>query len=512
MESSSVLSKRDGVVLFDFGKDAFGRLIVELELSGSETIQIAHGECLADGNLDQKPGGFRSYFAGEYTLAPGRHRIAVETPLFRKPNPEGVHFCMPPEGREIMPFRYAEVKGNADNISCFREAFYGNFNDDAADFRSSDEKLNTLWDFCKYSIKATNAFDCFVDGHRERLPYEGDTYINQLGYFCCENDYSKAWRTIDHLLKYPTWPEEYRLLMPIIVRDYILYSGDRSSLGDWKNFLEDSLFPAFRTPEGLLPEKLGYICNYEEVRAIVDWPVRERDNCEFGTLMTVPNSYLYGALMVMGELYGEEEFFQKAAAVKSAVRAKLMKNGLFVDNADSEHTAMHSVIFPMVFDVAEKSDYPAIKKFLADKAMDCSVFGGQFFLESCFKLGMADKALSLLRNDGDRSWLGMLKYGTTITMEAWSNEAKPNQDWNHAWGAAPANLIPRFVCGIRPVADGFSKFIVAPQAGDIENFYYRQPTPKGAVTVEYDRSAGCQLTLPDGTKKSVPAEGGIFEM
>lgn len=39
----------------------------------------------------------------------------------------------------------------------------------------------------------------------------------------------------------------------------------------------------------------------------------------------------------------------------------------------------------------------------------------------------------------------MIDQGSTITMEAWSLKAKPNQDWNHAWGAAPANLLPRYL-------------------------------------------------------------------
>ena len=41
----------------------------------------------------------------------------------------------------------------------------------------------------------------------------------------------------------------------------------------------------------------------------------------------------------------------------------------------------------------------------------------------------------------------MVESGTTITWEAWDQKYKPNQDWNHAWGAAPANLLPRFVLG-----------------------------------------------------------------
>ena len=37
----------------------------------------------------------------------------------------------------------------------------------------------------------------------------------------------------------------------------------------------------------------------------------------------------------------------------------------------------------------------------------------------------------------------MLRIGSTITTEAWANIYKPNHDWNHAWGAAAANIIVR---------------------------------------------------------------------
>jgi hypothetical protein len=40
--------------------------------------------------------------------------------------------------------------------------------------------------------------------------------------------------------------------------------------------------------------------------------------------------------------------------------------------------------------------------------------------------------------------------GATITLEAWDDRFKPNQDWNHAWSAAPANLIPGRLMGITP--------------------------------------------------------------
>lgn len=48
---------------------------------------------------------------------------------------------------------------------------------------TSDQRkaLDELYDFCTYSIRATSFAGVYVDGDRERIPYEGDIYINMLG-------------------------------------------------------------------------------------------------------------------------------------------------------------------------------------------------------------------------------------------------------------------------------------------------------------------------------------------
>jgi hypothetical protein len=104
----------------------------------------------------------------------------------------------------------------------------------------------------------------------------------------------------------------------------------------------------------------------------------------------------------------------------------------------------------------------------------------------------------------------MLAQGSTIAMEAWGEWDKPFQDWTHAWGAAPANLIPRHLCGVRPVKPGFEEFTVTPLSTAPEKFFLRAPTPRGAVELEFDGPQG-RLTVPQGCKalcgKGVLASG-----
>ena len=73
------------------------------------------------------------------------------------------------------------------------------------------------------------------------------------------------------------------------------------------------------------------------------------------------------------------------------------------------------------------------------------MYGSQFLLDAVYKAHDAEHGLQLLTSTGSRGWYNMIRAGSTITMEAWDDKYKPNQDWNHAWGAVPANIIPRYL-------------------------------------------------------------------
>jgi hypothetical protein len=111
----------------------------------------------------------------------------------------------------------------------------------------------------------------------------------------------------------------------------------------------------------------------------------------------------------------------------------------------------------------------------------------------------------------------MVDCGTTITWEAWDQRYKPNQDWNHAWGAAPANLLPRFVLGVQPLAPGWKRAVIRPHPGPLKNADGKVPTPLGPVRVKWENGGTFKLsvTLPPGmsARIQVPAtenSSGVF--
>ncbi len=108
-------------------------------------------------------------------------------------------------------------------------------------------------------------------------------------------------------------------------------------------------------------------------------------------------------------------------------------------------------------------------------------------MEALYNGGADDYALELMIATHDRSWYNMIKVGSTITMEAWDMKYKPNSDWNHAWGAAPANIIPRYMWGIQPKIPGFGVVSIHPQMGSLKNSSIVVPTIKGQIKGDYKK-------------------------
>ena len=98
-----------------------------------------------------------------------------------------------------------------------------------------------------------------------------------------------------------------------------------------------------------------------------------------------------------------------------------------------------------------------------------------------------DYAFDLLTSTSDRSWYNMIRIGSTITLEAWDMKYKPNADWNHAWGAVPANIIPRRLWGIQPQEAGFKVAQIRPQLAGLNESNIEVPTILGSIKADYKK-------------------------
>jgi len=212
----------------------------------------------------------------------------------------------------------------------------------------------------------------------------------------------------------------------------------------------------------------------------------------------VINAFYYRCLTIMtnvAELTGHP-----ADAANFAARASLVYtnfNNLFwssgsqsyLDGVGANHSSVDANFFPLDFGLVPASSQAETINYIHSRiaawgAMPAGVYGAQYLLEGLFLAGDADTALGLMITNNTRSWMNMINVGSTITDEAWSITDKGNEDWNHAWGSAPGNLIPQYVLGLRPLAAGYGQILIQPHLGTTLSFVQGTiPTIRGPVSI-----------------------------
>lgn len=451
-----------------------------------------------------------------------------------------------PHYPDVIPFRYAEITGNKKEftISEFKQAALFYFYDEAASsFECSDEKLKIVWDLCKYTQKSTPFLGVYADGNRERMPYEADANIQQMSHFSVDREYSIAKFTINFLLDHASWPTEWQMHMVLMAWDYYMQTGDENLLIDRYEDLKRKSLIAFTDDNGLISTRTGkkteaflrtlnFPGKVEQFRDIVDWPQGapkgkkneghqspleggETDGYVFTDYNTVVNAFHYRTLVLMEKIAGvvdnkeDQRFFnQRAKAHKAKFLATFFNKdkGIFKDGESTDHSSLHANMFPMAFNMVPEKDIATVAEFIKSRGMACSVYGSQYLLEALYNAGEADYALQLMTSDDKRSWLNMIRVGSSMTTEAWDESFKPNLTWNHAWGSAPANITARKLMGIEPLEPSFSKFRICPQPGKLAKADIKVPCIRGAIKcdlINNENEWQMNVSIPGNTKAEI---------
>jgi len=536
----------DGTLFIDFGRSAFGTLLIPPSRTPQPAGHVVHlGEKLAhDGRLDRNPPGSIRYIRIAQATGPSRGPTRVQIPPDKR-NTGPAAIPMPASIGEVYPFRYAEIEcaGGIDPSAVRRTFVHYPFDDDASAFDSPDPVLNAVWDLCKYTIKATTFCGVYVDGDRERIPYEGDATINQLSHYCVDREYSIGRYTHEYLLQYPTWPTEWQLHSVLMAWADYLYSGETTSLRTFYGDLCTKTLAGLAREDGLISTTTG-LCTraFEEklhlhhpryifshgLSDLVDWPPGsftdggqgERDHHEMMPFNSVVNAFHYRALVLMSRIaqaigrHEDRARFERQADLVHASFNRVFFDGqqsVYLDGEGSKHASLHSNMFALAFGLVPGDRRRPVLDFVKSRGMACSVYGAQFLLEGLYRNGEDEYALELLTARGDRSWWNMIQAGSTMTMEAWDLKYKNNLDWNHAWGAAPANIIPRYMLGVRPLEAGFGKVLIQPQPGTLRWLSGTVPTPHGSIRISIDNvpegPMEVKLEIPPGVTARVGLRG-----
>lgn len=524
----------------DFGKAAFATLELEIDAKNFDSISVFLGERKnEDFSVNKIPGhsniGFEKFMLG---LNKGVHKYQIKIPTHHSNSPN--HQKLAPFYPEVLPFRYVEIASNKiiDINEIKQLSLFYPFDDNSSNFESSDSNLNKVWNLCKYTLKATPFLGVYADGNRERMPYEADAFIQQLGHYSVDREYSIARYTANYLIYNPSWPTEWLMHSVFMAWEDYMYTGDKEVLENNYEQLKNKTLFTLEREDGLISTTTGKVTNEflasinfpnGNISDIIDWPKGtpigaeqarnagptpegERDGYIFTDINTVVNSFHYQSLVLMAkvaEVLGKSDdikfFKSKSEKVQNSIQKKLFnyKKGIFIDGEDTEHSSLHANMFPLAFNLVPKENIQTVIDFIKSKGMACSVYGAQYLLDALFNAGESDYAISLMNSEDKRSWINMINVGSTMTTEAWDEYYKPNLTWNHAWGSAPANIIVRRLIGVEPIMAGFEKFRIVPQPGSLTKLKLKTPSIRGTITCNLRVSNNIwemEITVPGNTK------------
>ncbi len=520
----------------DFGQDAFGYVTVRSHgQPGGAEVTARFGE-MADGlavETAPPPPSLVRYTNISFTLPGGDDLCSIRPPIY-SPYDARRTIDPPKNFGVVMPFRYFELLNFPGTLTVgdvTQERLLDEFDTNAASFNCSSPALNRIWNLCRNSMEMLTFDGIYVDGDRERRPYEADAYIQQLSSYAVNPEFTMPRYTFEYLLQHPTWPTEWKFHMIFIAWADYLQTGNTDLLYRHYDALRPDLLAWAATGNGLIHGFPGF--PQKANSDVVDWPPGDRDGfvLKDGHYLnwtnSINNAFYYRSLQIMTHI-AKVTGHPTDAGTYTAMAARVYTNynavfwnsdsQSYVDGVGTMHASAHANFFPLAFGLVPSERKAAVVNYLhsriaANEGMPASVYGAEYLLQALFQSGDADTAIDLMATNGPRGWLNMIHMGSTLTTEAWSFTDKKNLDWNHAWGSAPANLISRFVLGVRPITPGYGKILIQPELGTVLSFAEGTvPTIRGPVFIQVMNGRGTfqlVVNIPGNVTATVvvPASG-----
>jgi len=533
------MEKPDGSWFLDFGKAAFATLELTIEWTPSSPgvveclVQVVIGEKSKGTTVDPKPGGGIIYRKVPLAIQPGKRLYTLELPRFVPRYPHSQ--AMPKQLPDVVPFRYCELLPGAEKITVETPkqlALWVDFDESASSFTSSNQALNDIYDLCRYSVKVNTFNGDYAASERERMMYEADSYIHQMSHYAVDRAFRTARYTSENMIFHASWPTEWISHSIFMAWADYLHTGNDRSIARYYDALKPKTMLALTgkghlisTRTGLQNKKFHDSIHLSKSRLtdIVDWPTSEADGYDFKEFNTVVNACHYQSLVLMTKIAGalgkqeDAKFYQQHAdKVRVAINANMFdsKRGLYIDGIGSNHASFHANLFPLAFGIVPEKHRGKVVDFIKSRGMACSVYPTVYLLDALYDAGEEQAALDLMTSDSDRSWLNMIRVGSTVTTEAWDVRYKKNSGWTHAWSSAPAQIIPRKLIGIEPLEPGFGKVRIHPRPGNLTHASARLPTIRGFIDAGFKRptanSFELHVTLPTNMTAEValPDLGG----
>ena len=450
--------------LFDFGREVYGYILVRTEdepvlnsgesekeaLDSTNTIREQSLELVRDGNL----------WRTKYPVA----------------------------------FRYVHAPGiGIENITC--EAIYHPVAYRGA-FACSDSTLTQIWMNSAYTVRL-NMHDFLLDGiKRDRLPWTGDLamslWVNAFAFADAElvrrslvalGRAGISEKDINGIIDYSLWW--------VIAQDhYQLYFKDATHL----NYEWERIKAVLNELDGR-SDVDGFLVADDDTWLFIDWVDQEK----------------WTALQILW-WWAQESAARLAERMDDGVTAgrwkesaKRLRENLTRQTWSEAKGYWRSGKNPGA-KVTRHPNFLAVVSGLSDMPQPSGILevldnDSVLPVGTPYMAGFEALALSRVGDIGlmlDRIrdyWGGMLEKGATTFWEAYDPEETYENQYAfynrpyakslcHAWSAGPAAILPSEIFGLRPLEDGWKRFAVNPDLGDLQWASVSLPTSSGNITID----------------------------
>lgn len=394
-----------------------------------------------------------------------------------------------PEDVEVLSLGYRETRYAAQKTGFFH---------------CSDPVLNDLWNRSARTLQVTMR-DTFLDCPcRERAHWWGDEVI-QLGQisYCLESSAQQlvrkgiyelaAWQSVDGKLFSPipsgNWDREIPLQMLASISTY----GFQEYYWHTNDFqpLEDT-FEAVKAYLKLWPEDGQRIPIVREG----DWNWGDWGTNLDMELLTA--GWLILAWIAtsrtarqIGQVPLAKELEEKAIAMRKTVRERCRVEGGFRGPAHEGPLDDRSNALMVLAGITISTDHSEMGKTLYTQR-HASPYMEKYVLEALCSIGLPESALARMRE----RYACMLNTSSSTLWEFFPDAGFQNNTYNHSWSGGPLIILSRIVAGLYPAEPGWTRIGLRPQPAALDSFNVKLETPKGAVSMHYQRKNNVfELTL-----------------
>lgn len=398
-------------------------------------------------------------------------------------------------------------------------------------FECSDAFLNRLWSAGRWTNRlCMQSFHLDSPIHQEGLGCTGDYMIEALISYCCFGEARLARKDIlrtAYLLRQKKgrmFHTSYSLLWVWMLRDYWMFSGDETTVGEVLSTMLDllDLFDSYVGDSGLVTGAPNYM--------FMDW-VKAGGYTLHHPPASMGHGYMsafyfralqFGAELsrLCGARTRAKTCDRRARALKLAFNQRLWRpaRGLYRDgipgatktppnqwlpaDAKEDSFTIHTNAAAVAVGIATPArGRDIMRRAMADKTLPAAQpYFTHFIFEALARSDLFEEhAFGMM----DR-WKPILEEHPSSLKEMWDGG-----DYSHAWSGTPAYQLSARALGISARDPGFCSLTLRPRLGPLRTAKGVVPTPRGPIEVSWKRvggflkgrlrgPAGCRVFLEAG--------------